>query len=244
MRQKGPFQYDDLIDLDERLLAHAEWVRPMRTVGRLDDVVGLRHDVDNTFEACVDLAKWEADRQYYATYFILHDSPYWYDRDLREGLDIIASHGHEIGLHVNAVAVALEQGGDPHTIVGAALDRLRGWGHDVVGVAGHGDPLCYAYEFVNDEIFEECRRPEMGDATRTLHGRHTVTIEPRPLADFGLEYDSYRVGTRALYLSDSGGAWNAPGFDVIADRFPSAAGQLHVLMHPCWWVEAFAGVRV
>jgi hypothetical protein len=110
-------------------------------------------------------------------------------------------------------------------------------------VAAHGDHACYdgngRARFVNDEMFVECARPEMGDPDRAVAG---VQIRPRPLADYGLEYDAYRVGNRALYLSDSGGAWSEP-FDEMCDRFPSPFGQLHVLLHNCWWVDAFQPVE-
>lgn len=247
MRHREPFQPDDLQELDEKILARADEVVAMREIaaGEHDPlVIGLRHDVDNIFEPCVELAEWEAARGYRATYFVLHDSPYWAEPGLREGLERIAALGHEIGIHVNAVAVALERGGDPHIHLEMALDRLRGWGHTVTGGAGHGDTLCHTCGFVNDEMFTDCARPEMGAPDRDLHYRdRTVTLEPRPLADHGLEYDTYRVGSRALYLSDSGGAWNEP-FQGLADRFPSPFGQLHILVHPCWWTRAFAQVAV
>lgn len=242
MRLVAPFLAEDLRELDERLLSRADEVVAMREIhaGERDPlVIGLRHDVDNTFEPCLQLARWEAERGYRATYFVLHDSPYWEDPGLESGLSEIASHGHEVGLHANALAVALETGRDPAEILLSALDRLRGWGHRVNGVVAHGDALCYEANFVNDELFEECVRPEYGAHDRVLqvNGRQ-VRIRPVPLAEFGLEYESLRLG-RALYLSDSGGKWNEP-FHTMADRFPSVLGQLHVLQHPCWWTQAFA----
>jgi hypothetical protein len=95
---------------------------------------------------------------------------------------------------------------------------------------------------VNDEMFEECVRPEYGDFDRPLtHRGASLRLAPRPLTDFGLEYESLRLG-RALYLSDSGGKWNEP-FHVLSERFPSPFGQLHILQHPCWWTEAFTPER-
>lgn len=242
MRASAPFLADDLKWVDA-LLFGAEEVITMRSAhaAQMTHSVALRHDVDNRFDPCVDLAEWEAARGYHATYFILHDSPYWDSPELRPGLERIAELGHEIALHTNAVAVALQTGRCPHEIVAGALDRLRYWGHDVVGLVAHGDPLCYRAGFVNDETFVECARPGWGAPDRTLrHEGVEITLEPRPLASFGLQYDANRV-SRADYLSDSGGRWSQP-FDEAADRFAYEGGPLHILMHPCWWVEAFAKV--
>jgi len=241
VRAREPYRRDDLREFREQLLERAEAVVAMREIhaGEHDPlVIGLRHDVDNLLEPCVELAEWEHRHGFRATYFVLHDSPYWDSPELRASLDLIADLGHEIGIHANAIAVALETGEHPDEILSSALARLRAWGHTVTGVAAHGDPLCYRASFVNDEQFVECIRPEMGDATRTLTYRGTsVTIAPSPLSDFGLEYESLRL-PRALYLSDSGGSWNEP-FAELCERFPNPFGQLHILQHPCWWVRAF-----
>lgn len=241
MRDREPFRRDDLREFRRELLERADEVVAMREIhaGERDPlVIGLRHDVDNVLEPCVELAEWEAKHGYRATYFVLHDSPYWDSPELRPALERIAELGHEIGIHANALAVALTSGREPDEILATALYRLRSWGHDVIGVVAHGDPLCYRGHFVNDEQFVECARPDYGDPRRRLHYRGIgVNIEPRPLADFGLEYDSIHLA-RGLYLSDSGGAWNEP-FAELCERFPNPFGQLHVLQHPCWWVEAF-----
>lgn len=229
---------DDLAELDEALLSRALRVVPMRDVYEGDRhslVIGLRHDMDNFLRGSVELAEWEAERGYRATYFVLHDSPYWDDLALPAALEHIADLGHEIGLHANGIAEALRGGGDPDEVLFSALERLRGWGHDVIGVVAHGDHLCGQFGFVNDEQFTECARPKMGDPDRWLSD--VVQLRPRPLSDFGLEYESYRLG-RALYLSDSGGYWT-PDFYEVVESFPTTKGQLHILQHPCWWPAAF-----
>lgn len=243
MRDRYPFRRDDLRELAE-LLDRAEEVVAMREIaaGELHpNVIGLRHDVDNVLEPCLELSDWESRRGYRATYFVLHDSPYWNDPVLPGVLEVIASRGHEIGIHVNAIAEALRTGGDPDRILEAALARLRGWGHNVIGAAAHGEqPTCAIAHFVNDEMFEECARPEYGDPDRVLALADVrLRLRPRPLSDYGLEYDTYRIGRRELYLSDSGGEWAAPGFEAIRDAFPAPDGQLHILQHPCWWLDAF-----
>lgn len=247
MRHEAPFQWEDLTELDERLLSQADEVVSMREIhaGAFECAIGLRHDVDNTLDACLELARWEEERGYSSTYFILHDSPYWDAPELPSVLEEIASRGHEIGIHTNALVVALETGRDADEVLDSALERLRSWGHRVTGVVAHGDrEVCYDAEgrllFVNDEHFLECARPECGAPDRTID---TLTLRPRPLAYFGLEYESYRCGRRALELSDSGGHWHR-SFDSVCAEFRLRPGQLHVLQHPCWWTEAFSWIPV
>ena len=208
------------------------------------DVIGLRHDVDNTLAPALELAEWEHRHGFRATYFVLHDSPYWDDPELRGTLEAIQDLGHEIGIHSNALAVALATGREPYEVLGSALARLRSWGLHVTGHVAHGDSeWCYREDhslvFVNDELIEECARPELGEPDRWIeaHGRR-LRIVPLPMAEFGLRYDSYRAGPRSLYLSDSGGRWNEDPAK-IATLYPHPTGQLHILVHPCWWTEAF-----
>lgn len=226
----------DLLEL-ERLLEDAAAVVPMEDIydhGLSDDVIGLRHDVDDnvgSLPTALEIAKWEAERGYRATYYVLHSADYWTE-DMWPILREIAGLGHEIGIHTNALAVALHTGDDPDLILSAALDEMRLRGHFVRGVAAHGDPLCRVARFVNDEHFTECARPEMGEPNRTIRlGTRELKIEPRSMRDFGLEYDTHRL-PHGRYLSDSGGRWNEP--------FPGVGeGQLHVLWHPDWWVPVF-----
>jgi hypothetical protein len=238
MRDKEPFQPQDLDELDDRLLSQALAVVPMREVAKgktHPHIIGLRHDVDNVLPPAVAMAEWEADRGYRSTYFILHTSPYWQDKPtLIAGLDRIAEAGHEIGFHINAITAAIETGGDPIQIASEALEELRSYGHEVTGVAAHGDRACYKHRFVNDELFTECRRSDMGPASRDIGG---IMLEPISLAWFGFEYETYRL-PKADYLSDSGGQWSQP-FDTVAAQFPYEGGQLHMLIHADWWGEAF-----
>lgn len=238
------FRREDLVALDG-LLSRARFVVSMREVfdGKTAvDVIGLRHDVDghagSLTTACA-IAEWEANRGYRSTFFLLHSAIYW-DDDLAlgEAVDYMTERGHEVGIHSNAIACALLNGGDPDTILTTALNRLRSYGVEVTGVAAHGDPLCYEdgkITFVNDEMFVECARPEMGSPTRSIErGHRRVVLRPRPLADFGLAYNSIFL-PRGRYLSDSGGKWSEP----VSGQEVKGEGQLHVLWHPDWWSGAF-----
>jgi len=238
------FSREDLIDL-ENLLESSAGVVAMLDIhqGAHTDpyLIGLRHDVDDNAGAlntAVKIAEWEHERRFRSTFFLLHTAPYWEDDlALGDAVDRIVGYGHEVGIHANAIAQALKVGGDPHEILHQALNRLRSYGHPIVGMAAHGDRLCHLAGFVNDEQFTECARPEMGEPRRFVAwGNRRLQLEPRPLADFGLEYDTHRL-PHGRYLSDSGGKWNEP--------FPgSGSGQLHVLWHPDWWGRAFISLPV
>lgn len=241
MRRSYPFQLEDLAELDDRLLDRAVAVVPMREIadGKTHPtVIGLRHDVDNEIESSVEFAKWEADRGYRSTYFILHTAPYWHDKTLlRKSLEFMVECGHEIAIHNDAIAASVETKRDPRMILAEAVGELRDYGFDIRGTVGHGSHLCYGADgkvrFCNDELFTECARPEHGNPDRTVAG---VKIRPVPLATFQLDYDAAWL-SRGMYLSDSGGSWSQP-FDTVAGGFPYT-GQLHMLVHCCWWSQAF-----
>jgi hypothetical protein len=247
MRGRAPFRPEDLQDLDERLLQRADRVVPMRDVWKGDrgeKVIGLRHDVDDnpySFETALAFAGWEFERGYSSTYFLLHGSHYW-DEEMFVQVERFVDLGHEVGIHCNAIAEGLLLNRDPHRVFSEALHELRSTGVRISGVVAHGDSLCHEVGFVNDEMFVESRRSNMGAPDRVLSfGRVHRKIETLPRSVYEIEYDPNWV-PRGMYLSDSGGKWSQP-FGEVVERF-GYEGQLHVLIHPDWWVDAFAGVTV
>ncbi len=235
----APFQPSDLDELDA-LLSRAGAVVPMSVIadGNHDErVIGMRHDVDNEIMPSVAMACWEQERGYHSTYFILHTAPYWQDKKrLHAALLAIRGLGHEIGFHVNAITQAIQTGGDPLNIALDAADELRSFGCNVRGVVAHGDNACYEHGFINDEIFTESARPDYGAPDRVVGG---VKLDPISRAKLGFDYDPNWL-PRGQYLSDSGGTWSQP-FAAVSGEWPSA-GQLHMLVHPDWWDEAFLRV--
>lgn len=243
----------DLEELDARLYSLADRVVPMRDIAKGDigrRVIGLRHDVDDnqgSFETALRMAEWEFDHGYSSTYYLLHGSHYWTADNLVRALQF-EELGHEVGLHVNAIAESLRLRRSADWILIEALGDLRSVGLRVEGCVAHGDPWCYAnrkgtgpVEFVNDEMFVESRREGLGAADREItEGNCTIKLEPRPRSDYHLTYDANWL-SRGDYLSDSGGRWSQPFPDVVG-RFGD--GQLHVLIHPDWWSAAFAEVTV
>lgn len=243
MRASAPFRAQDLEALAQ-LYDRADNVQPMVDVFNgwtTGGSIAVRHDCDNVIVPAMHLAAWEAIHGYRSTYYILHSAPYWNDKPLlTQALDVIVGYGHEIGIHNDALTVALQTGRDPADILHQAIDELRGYGHTIRSTVAHGHHLCRVANYVNDEMFVGCDRPDYGDRFRTLtyHGR-SVNIEPLPLSVFGLDFDANWL-PRGDYLSDSGGHWSQP-FDEVAEAWPSR-GQLHILQHPDWWAEAFEQV--
>lgn len=257
MRQGGPFQRSDLMELGE-FFASTAGIVSMREVyeGNRDHrVVGLRHDVDNhskALETAVEMAKWEHENGWRSTYFLLHTARYWRDGRWRDAAATIASLGHELGFHADAIGYCLAHGGDPHELTCEVLAEFRAEGHEIIGVVGHGNQIAYKVEFANDEQFVECVRPQLGEPNRELsYNGRTLKLDPRPLADYGLEYEAIglrqyeyhdgqmRTRPNQLYNTDSGKAWFYPFEDTIAAYRRLKDGQLHLLVHPDHWHEAF-----
>jgi hypothetical protein len=268
VRYGHPFRADDLEELDEVFYAKAARVVAMEDVvagAREANVIGLRHDCDagHSLATAVSMAHWEAERGYRSTYFLLHTSPYWRYGWFPNAVQEIAECGHEIGIHTDALAESLVTGEDPDLILERAITRLRDLGYTIRGVVGHGNPICLRNRqpdespFANDEQFAECRRPGHGEADRLLvRGKISRNLAPRPLADFGLEYEAlWCAHPFAWRCSDSGGKWLNPGFEETAAIFdlhttvdkapkhPIDPRQLHLLIHPDWWSEAFVPVE-
>jgi hypothetical protein len=198
-------------------------------------VIGLRHDCDNVIVPAVHMAKWEADRGYRSTYYILHTAPYWQDKHLLvRSLDQIALYGHEIGIHNDAITVQLETGQPAAEVLAEAIDELRSYGHTIRSTVAHGHRRCSIDRYVNDEMFEGCYRKDYGPISR-------LGVDTTPLSAFGLDFDANWI-PRGDYLSDSGGRWSQPFHDVAA-AWPTK-GQLHMLVHPDWWTEAFERAEV
>jgi hypothetical protein len=241
------FRRRDLEQLDELLFSRADRVVPMRDISKGDigrRVIGLRHDVDDnagSLDTALRIAEWEFDHGYSSTYFLLHGSHYWGD-DMLVAAERLEEMGHEVGIHVNAIAEGLMHARQPAHVLRDALTELR-TAVRVVGCVAHGDPLCRdstgQVTFVNDEMFTESPRPEYGSAHRIItRNGWRLQLDPVSRTAFGLEYDANHL-PRGFYLSDSGGRWSQSP-EIVAGRF--GEGQLHMLVHPDWWAGAFQEV--
>ena len=149
MRARAPFGPNDLDELDG-LLAKAARVVAIEDVfdgARDANVIGLRHDCDSgdSLRIATHMAAWEAERGYRSTYFLLHSSPYWLSDDFESHVEEILSYGHEVGIHVNALATSLRGGGDPDVILLLAISQLR-----MLALASGKPEYWRAYQFLLD----------------------------------------------------------------------------------------------
>ena len=256
LARRRAFGPADLEHLDA-ILRQAESVIAVRTLveqppeRRSPRLIVLRHDTDSDIDNAVRFAEWEAARGYRASYYVLHSD--WYYREgvagpppryVLRALERIQHLGHEIGLHNNAITVALRTGRDPVGVLYAELDYLRRAGFDVVGTAAHGDALCRALGYNNGEVFIETPRSRQGPPARTIRGLDPVSgralrcdLRPVPMRSLGLTYEANFVEKR-YYLTDSHGRWNRP-LDVAEREFERRNALMMFLIHPAWW--AFAG---
>ncbi len=247
-RTFGPLDLERLA----RLLEGADDVVPVREAHARRSVgpkrfIALRHDMDHDVENSVRLAEWESQRGFRSTYYVLHGDWYWGGTSARRpstfvlrALDRIASLGHEIGLHNNAITIALLTGDDPGAILDRDLSALRQHGFDIVGSVAHGDPLCRSVGYINNELFTECARPAMGAADRmltyndpALGGTRSIRLQPRSMAESGLTHEANNSG-HTTTLSDTGGHWSVP-FDQVDELIAGDGVFLQALIHPVWW---------
>jgi len=267
--QRKVFGPDDLELLEELFESATAVVPMAQIAAGATDsrIIGLRHDVDHDLEAALTFAAWENERGYRATYFFLPTADYWHggpdgelsiferpgwpkpSAELAEAVKVISALGHEIGFHNNALAEALVSGRPAAEILRLELDALRALGVKVIGDAAHGDPACWDRPhdrqnrtclFANYELFAECPAPHRGDPDRLISTPlGELRLDPQPMADFGLEYESFYL-KRSVLISDSAGEPKVAEyagdtrFDWDELELPEE-GQLHVLLHPEWW---------
>jgi hypothetical protein len=256
LARRRAFGPGDLEQLDG-ILRQADAVISVRGLmemparGRPPRLVALRHDTDSDIDNAVRFAEWEASHGYRASYYVLHTD--WYYRGRASGppsryvlraLGRIQALGHEIGLHNNAITVALRTGRDPAEVLDTEITYLRRSGFDVVGTAAHGDALCRALRYNNGELFVETPRPANGEPNRTITGadpasgrRVRLDLRPVPMRSLGLSYEA-NFAVNRHYITDSHGRWNRP-LQVAAEEFARNDAVLKFLIHPAWW--AFAG---
>jgi len=257
LRMRRTFGADDLNAL-ARLIASARALMLLRDAAQASPearagTIAVRHDMDHDLENSVRYAAWEGSRGIRSTYFVLHTDWYWGDdpdrpsRFLATALRRIAAHGHEIGVHNNAITAALRFGGDPADHLARAVNALRREGFEISGTVAHGDDICHEAGFENGEMFLECTNIGLGAPDRVIRWEDRATgriaevaLRPVPMADFGLAYEANYLWPR-LYLSDTGGRWNYP-FEAMVERFAKGDAFLQVLVHPVWW--AFQGEAV
>ena len=235
-----------------KMLDHFGTTRPVRSLlTDAPDVVALRHDVDHDLDLALEMAFWEHRREVQATYFLLPSAPYWADPLLDDKIRQLADYGHEIGLHLNALAEWVDGRSDAVLAhLQAALARLRAAGVEVIGSAAHGDRACYQYGVINNWVFTELRPddpstedglsaegvPSPDERFRIPYAGDTVVRDDGAefrlwsvsMASLGLDYEAVRLPMDAYY-SDSGGSWTRSPDPTTRDL---STGRHQVLIHP------------
>ena len=121
-----------------------------------------------------------------------------------------------------------EDGPRPEDDPGRGDHRAALLGFDVAGTVAHGARDCYgprSLVFVNDQLFRECVRPEYEPGCQLRLPSRASAWPTTRTGSSGARH--LRLG-RALVAGLRDGRLGLP-----------LAGQLHMLVHPDWWGEAF-----
>lgn len=172
----------------------------------------LRHDIDRHMSSALRMAQTEYSLDVQSTYFFLSSAKYYEDEMFIENCLKLQDMGHEIGLHNNALTVAVKTECDPRTVFEKELKYLRENGIKVFGTSAHGDYACRRFAYTNYEIFKECITPykQMPILFRPkfLYLKHRldkITLHNLELSDYSL-YEAYFL-PRDFYLTDCRGTW-------------------------------------
>ncbi len=247
-----PAEYDALLQpyASHKSLRHCDYIR-LADQGD-DKILLIRHDVDHDIETACEIARWEFEKGFKATYCILHTAWYYgaigddgrhrHSRLLISGLQTLLELGHEVNFHNNLVATALQHGTDPIEMLEQELEFFDSLGIPVIGTSTHGDRLCRQLNFRNWEIFSECCDGRHG-GPRTIEHKldnghvNRVSLGTCSMQKFGLEYEAYDIH-RDIYHSDSGGRMRTKDSGRGRRMFGREEGRgevVGVLTHPIWW---------
>ena len=249
-----------ILDQYSRYLEHFGTTVPVRELHADPQTRGLcalRHDVDYDLDVALEMAYWEHEVGARATYYLLPTAAYWGDERLADKCLQLQDYGHEVGLHVNAMAQwASGETDDPERTLMDQLDTLRQAGITVTGMAAHGDRRCYEHNISNywcfrdlksqDPAAEEDGRTAEGPYSQREQGRNLrypkghVALRPDgrryhlwsiPMDALGIEYDAWHTQFDQ-YFSDSGGSWTRTADPADFER---GDNRWQVLIHPIHW---------
>lgn len=118
----------------------------------------LRHDIDFSLSAALKMARFEAERDVRATYFLLVSSEH-YNLLSESFCDVprqLRALGHEVGLHYDVRAMSKRHSTDLHTKLQHEIDILSGLtGSPIQSIAMHNpsiygdDPFAGDHHFIN-----------------------------------------------------------------------------------------------
>lgn len=167
----------------------------------------LRHDLDLSMAAALQIATIEHELGISATYFLLLHSPFYnlLDQASIKTVKKILALGHRLGLHF-----------DSHVYNISNEDQLKQWiffeGH-LISKVFECEIKVFSFHLTN-EFTMQCIGDHYGGMINVYSNK------------FKTEYD---------YCSDSYGIWRYKRlFDFISE---TESGKIQILTHPEWWVH-------
>jgi hypothetical protein len=173
----------------------------------------LRHDIDLSMEAAVDMAAIEADLGVTSVYHFLLSAEVYNLRSQagRFALEEIRGGGHQLGLHVDPMAICGGRTEDPDFY--GELEKLFSAASSLMG------PL---------DSYSLHRPAVTGRAGDLLPERLSFSVPPYAY--------STEFMKEIVYRSDSRREWRQ---GCIHHELPSLEGRsLQLLIHPIWWTDA------
>lgn len=265
-RDDGVRYIRDLLGLIE--LKH---VRMHEVIGQDEPVFYLRHDGCGKvgIEDLLQFARLESSLGFAGTYFLMPPGSYknqpanyygWWSGERIEHdprlLDLcheLVELGHDLGLHNDAVSLALQREIRPGDILEREVEFFRQNGLRLRGTAAHGQALCRELQYNNREIFAGCIRAGWTPSRTIEYQGVKVQLHSLRLEDFGFEYEAYSL-PRDSRVSESGGKWggkiggvripkeefieemDVERFrDIVSNARSEKVRAMQVLTHPCHW---------
>lgn len=222
------------------------------------NVVALRHDVDHSIDAALEMAFFENYHGYKSTYFLLPFAPYWNSEDFFKKVLQIQKFGHEIGIHFNGISDWIELRTDDIFLdFENQIKEFKKHNIDVNGISSHGDGLCYKFNYINYWSFSNLKpdNPKLSENGRTAEGVFDLSATRSinyPKNEFltrkdgkvfhfwSIDYKKLNIDYHAWHLnfdkyySDSGGSWKRTGDPINSDLKNT---KTQVLIHPEYWLE-------
>lgn len=169
----------------------------------------LRHDIDQSLSAAVQVAELEAEEGVRSTYFVLLRTDFYNaaSKASQRALQRIHSLGHEIGLHFDEVAYS------------SATEPLQ------------AEQMLSLIPFEAELLSKICGVPI---TTVSMHRPSKATLE----ADYRIPGMVNSYGQTFFhdfkYLSDSRRHWREPVLDIVRS---GEYDRLHILTHAFWYCE-------
>jgi hypothetical protein len=198
-----------------------------------EKIIGMRHDIDQSLNHSLNIAKIENQANVRATYFVLHTAKYFYtdisrkkiNKKLISTLKYLQNDlGHEIGLHLDLMTIEKVYKFEPKEYLKNVLSLLRDEGIHINGVAPHGSFLIKTFRKNYDNL---SRKKE-----NSIYANPDTTFD---LQEFNLAYEAYSID-HDIYYSDvrfiNNKRWDLSLIDINTKNGPC---KVIISIHPELW---------